>query len=84
MSPFLPPTVQSRPFTIPIKRYAIWALIHLVQLLQVIVFDCARSLDIEKSKGDLVLGVWFRKEVLKGAPVENIELARVPLVCNSK
>ena len=84
MTLFLATTVQFRPFTVPIKRYAIRAFVYLIESLQVIVFYRSRPLYIEKAKCDLVLCVRFRKEVLKCAPVEKVKVARVPPVCDSE
>jgi hypothetical protein len=84
MSPLLASTIQGRPFTIPIERYAIRTLVHFIQFLQIIIFDSARSLYIEKSKCNLVFCVRFRKEVFEGAPVKDVEFACVPPVCYSE
>lgn len=84
MSALLASTVQSRPFAVPVKWNAIRAFVHLIQLLQVLVFDCARSSYIEESERDLILGVWFRKEVFECTPIEEVELARTPSIGNSE
>lgn len=84
MSSLLPSTVQSRPFAVPIKRYAIRPLVHLIEFLQIIIFDRALALCIEKSKRDLVLRIWLRKQVLEGAPIEEVELARSSPVCDAE
>ena len=47
VSPLLPTTVQGCPLAVPIKRYAIRALVDLIQLLQIIVLDCPRTLDVK-------------------------------------
>lgn len=82
MPPLLASTVQSRPFAVPIERYTIRALVQLIQLLQIVVFDSTRSIYIEKSKGDLVLCVWFRKEVFERAPVEEVEFSCLSPICD--
>ena len=84
MPPLLASAVQGCPFAVPVKWYAIRALIQRIKLLQVLVFDRTCALNIEQPKSNLVLRVWFRKQVLKSAPVEEIDLSRLPPIRDSK
>jgi hypothetical protein len=75
MSSLLAPTVEGSPFTIPIKRYAIWAFVYLIQALQIVIFHRSRPVQIEKPKGNLVFSVRLCKQVLEPSPVQEIDPA---------
>ena len=82
MSSLLASTIQVRPFTVPIKWYTIRAFIYLIQLLQVIIFDRTCAIDIEKAESNLIFGIGFRKEVLEGAPIKEVDFASISPVCD--
>jgi len=84
MSSLLAPTIQCRPLAVPVKGYTIRTLIQLIQLLEILVLDEASIIHIEKPERNLVLGIRFRKEVLEGTPVGEIDLARLPPVGDSE
>lgn len=76
--------VQRRPFAVPIERYAVLALVHIVKLLEVVIFDGPSAIHVEQAKGNLVLRVWFRKEILEGAPVVQIDPAGAAPISHAK
>ena len=84
MSSLLAPTIQRRPLAVPVKGYTIRTLIQLIQLLQILVLDEASIIHVEEPERNLVLGIRFRKEVLEGAPVQEVDLARLPPVGDSE
>jgi hypothetical protein len=75
-------TVQGRPLTVPIKWQSIRAFVHLIQLLQVVIFDCARLVNIEEAESDFVFSIWFGKEVFKSSPIIKVDLPCIPSIRN--
>lgn len=80
MSAFLAAAVEGRPFAVPVKGYAIRTLVHLIQLLQILVFDQAIIIDIKQPERNLVFSVWFREEVLEDRPVLEVDFSGVATV----
>ena len=84
MSVLLSSNIQRRPFTIPIERYAIAAFVEIVELLEVVVFDCASAFFVEESERNLILGIWFRQEIFKRSPVMQRNFSRSPSISDAK
>lgn len=84
MPPPLTTGVQLHPFAVPVKGYAVLPLVQLIQSLELIVFDRACVIDVEESESNLILGVWFRKEIFERCPVSKGDLARLLSVSDTK
>lgn len=60
MSLVLASNVQLGPLTVPVEWYAVWPLVELVELAEIVILDLAEALDVEQAECDLVLGVGLR------------------------
>jgi hypothetical protein len=79
-----PSGVQGSPFRIPIERYTVTALVHIVYVLECIPLDCARSIQIEESESNLIFGIGFGQEVFEGRPVTEGDFTGSSLVGDSE
>ena len=75
--------IQRRPLTIPVERYAVIALVELIEFLEVFVFDSSRAILIEQAERYLVLSVRLGKEILEGRPVLNADPPSFPSIGNT-
>ena len=82
MSSLLSTTVQTCPFAAPVEWHTVRTFVQLIQLLQVVILDCAGPFNVEQSEGDLVLGIWFGQEVFEGTPIGKADLARLSAICD--
>ena len=73
----LPANVERSPLAVPVEREAVVTFVQVVQAEEVVELDASRALDIEEPEGDLVLGVWLRKEVLEDGPIVEGDSASV-------
>ena len=74
-------SVKRSPFAIPVERYALRPLVHVVKSLKVVVFDRPRSILVEESERDFILSIWFAQEVFEIIPVMDGDFARLSSVC---
>lgn len=79
-----PSGVQGSPFRIPIERYTVTALIHIVYVLERLPLDRARSIEIEESESNLIFGIGLGQEVLESRPVTEGESTGPSLVGDSE
>ncbi len=77
-------SVQLDPFAFKIERKTIRTLIHLIQLPEVFKLDDALVIDIEKTEGDIVLGIWLDEKIFKCGIVIESDLASIFPVSNLK
>lgn len=77
---FLSPNVQGSPFAVPVERYPLGAAAGIEQLCELVKFDASRAILVEESEGDLVLGIRLSQQVVKEAPVLEIDLADTPSI----
>ena len=81
----LPATdVQLGPLTVPVEGDVVRALVQLIELSEVVILDITGAVDIEQAKGDLVLGVWLRKQVLEDNPIGKVDPAAVLPIGDAK
>jgi hypothetical protein len=67
---FIPTTsIKFGPFGAPIEGQTIIIFVQVIQLLEVLESDYARSMDVKKSKGYIVFGIGLREEVFEIGPV---------------
>lgn len=69
MALLLATNVQLGPLAIPVEGDAVGALVQLIELPEVVIFDVAETVDVEEPEGDLVLGVGLCEDVLEVGPV---------------
>jgi len=53
-------------------------------LVEVLEFNVSRPVLVEEAEDDLVLGIWFREEVLEDAPVCQTDSSGTGAVCNEE
>jgi hypothetical protein len=82
MPPLLATRIKRSPFTVPVKRYAIWTLIHLIKFPELVIFHCASTVHVKEAESYLVLGVWLDEEVFESTPVLEIDFATIFSVCD--
>lgn len=74
--------VQRSPFRIPVKWNTVGSLAHIVQGLHIFKLDASSTLMVKQAKRDFVFGIRLRKEVFKGCPIGQVQLARLASVGN--
>jgi hypothetical protein len=82
MAVLLGANVQSGPLGLPIEGQAFLCLVCPPCVVKFVKADVAGSLLVEEAEDDLVLGVWFREQVLEDTPVMDVDLAPLFAVCN--
>ena len=82
MTVLLGANVQSGPLGLPVEGQAFFCLVHLPCLVELVEVDVAGAFLVKEAEYDLVLGVWFRKQVLEDTPVMNVDLALPFAVCD--
>lgn len=84
MSLFLCADVQRGPLGVPIERKTVLAPVGIIYLLEGFKLDESGPLFIEKAKGNLILGIGFRKEVIEEGPVVQRDATSSTAVCDLK
>jgi hypothetical protein len=69
MTSLLGPGVERGPPRVPVEGNGIWSLVEIVQFLEVLERDAARPLEVEQTKGNLILRIGLAEQVLKCGPV---------------
>ena len=84
MPVFLSSDVQRRPFAIPVERYRLVSFVEVIELLEVVILDCSRTIFVEESESDFIFSVWFGQEIFEGCPIVQIDAASLSSICNAK
>ncbi|KAL7271272.1 hypothetical protein RUND412_005985 [Rhizina undulata] len=77
-----PTKIEFGPLAAPVERNAVGALVKVVKLNKFIVSHFPSSVNIEKSKGNLVFRIGFSKEVIKSCPVLQVNETILSTVSN--
>lgn len=82
MATFGATNVQCCPFAVPVKRYRVFALVLIVEPLEILVLDSSRSFLVKQAERYLIFCVWFCEQILECAPVRKRDASGSPAICD--
>ena len=82
MSVFLVANIQSCPLSLPVEGQAVFCLVRLPCVVELVEVDVAGALLVEEAENDLVLGIRFREQILENTPVMDVDFPLLLAVCD--
>jgi hypothetical protein len=61
--------IELGPLAVPVERDAVWSLIELIELPEIVVLHSVEAVDVEQPEGNIILGIGLLENVLEVGPV---------------